>query len=595
MKRLILLTLSGILTFSSQLMANEGVETYGQLQIQESQLTDSAGMAVQLQGMSLFWSQWEPKYYTKETLQWLQEDWCINVIRAAMAIESNGYLKYPEREEEKIRTVVEAAIDLDLYVIIDWHDHHAEQHQAEAIDFFARMAQDYGQYPNVIYEIFNEPIEQDWDTVIKPYSEAVVDTIRAIDPDNIIICGSSNWSQDLHKVADNPIVGYDNIAYTLHYYAGTHGAWLRDRADDAIAAGIPVFVTEYGTVDADGDGAINKGQSFAWWDWMEENSISHCNWSVSDKNEGASIVFESASADGNWDELDLRPSGTFVREYLISHCPGVPYFDCAGVEDGEARKDPCGQCSGGTTEIEPCLRAPYDQTPQIIPGILQVENYDLGEEGVTYHDNDAGNQGGWYRIRDGVDIEPIEEGSEDYNIGWLEVGEWLEYTVEIEKTQLYRVTFEGASPDGLGGWKLQQDGQDLSAATTLEMTGGWQAYKTQEHSELIPLDSGTHVIRLVITQSGFNLGSITFEGTNIQAGIHDSKNGHLKVYPNPAKEVIWVADSDVTDTYELYTVAGQLIKSWSGERASQGLSLAGVPAGYYVLSGKTAVTPIIVR
>lgn len=580
--------------FISNIAANEGVADYGQLQVSGTKIVAENGDTVQLQGMSLFWSQWEPKYYTKETLQWLQEDWCINVIRAAMAVESGGYLTKPTTEEAKIRTVVEAAIDLDMYVIIDWHDHNANDHQAQATEFFAKMARDYGQYPNVLYEIFNEPIEQDWDTIIKPYSEAVIDSIRAYDADNIIIVGSSSWSQDLHLVADNPITIDSNIAYTLHYYAGTHGQWLRSRADDAIEAGLPIFVTEYGTVDADGDGAINRGQAQAWWDWMEDNHISHCNWSVSDKNEGASIVFETASGDGNWTTADLRPSGEYVREYLISHCPGVPYFDCAGVEDGQARYDPCGVCAGGTTEIEPCERGPYNQEYQQIPGRLEVEFYDLGGEGVTYHDEDAANLGGWLRIKDGVDIEPIATGSDDYNIGWLQDGEWLEYTVDIAKTGLYRMTYLGASPDGEGSWKLQQNGVDVVEVKTIDLTGDWQAYKDLEHHQLVYLDSGRQVLRLEIISSGFNLGSIDFEWTDIQQSIQYLSGSNSKVYPNPAQNVLHIRTKQPRSQIVVRNVAGQNVLDLDWE-AQQPIDISELTPGWYVVEVGSERLPFVVK
>ena len=112
-------------------------------------------------------------------------------------------------------------------MIVDWHAHEVET--AAAKEFFSRIAAKYGAHPNIIYETFNEPVRQDWGTVLKPYHEAVVATIREHDPDNLIICGTPMWSQRVDQAAADPVRG-TNVAYTLHFYASTHKQGLRDRA-----------------------------------------------------------------------------------------------------------------------------------------------------------------------------------------------------------------------------------------------------------------------------------------------------------------------------------------------------------------------------
>ena len=119
------------------------------------------------------------------------------------------------------------------------------------------MARRYGNTPNVLYEPYNEPLDVSWEKVLKPYHEAVIDSIREHDPDNIVIVGTRNWSQQVAEAAANPI-RRSNVAYTLHFYANTHGQWLRDQAQAAMNAGAALFVTEYGTTDATGNGAVNE-------------------------------------------------------------------------------------------------------------------------------------------------------------------------------------------------------------------------------------------------------------------------------------------------------------------------------------------------
>jgi len=270
--------------------------------------------------MSFFWSQWIGKYYTPQTVKWLKDDWRCTVVRAAMAIDNDGYLKNPDIEKQKVITVVDAAIQQGLYVIIDWHDHEAEKHTEQAKVFFSEMAQRYGDKPNVIYEIYNEPLNVSWVNVIKPYAEEIIRVIRQHDPDNIVVVGTRNWSQEVDEAANNPITG-DNIAYTLHYYAATHKQWLRDKAASALQKGGALIVTEFGTCEASGDGFLDVAESKAWWQFLDDNKITWTNWSVADKAEATAALKPGASPTGGWSESQITPSGMLVRAELQSKNP----------------------------------------------------------------------------------------------------------------------------------------------------------------------------------------------------------------------------------------------------------------------------------
>jgi endoglucanase len=295
---------------------------YGQLQVVGNRIVDYRERPVQLRGMSLFWSQWIGKYYNADAVKWLKEDWHCNVIRAAMAVENDGYLTNPAFEKEKVETVVDAAIAEGIYVIIDWHDHHAFNNTQEAKIFFAQMAQQYGNQPNVIYEIFNEPEQVSWSAVIKPYHQSIIDTIRQYDPDNLIICGTSTWSQDVDIAANDPLEG-TNIAYTLHFYSGTHKQFLRDKAKTALNKGIALMVTEFGTTDASGDGAVDQNETALWWQFLDENKISWCNWSIADKIEGSAALRPGASPTGSWTDANLTLSGSLIRNEIRTKNPDI--------------------------------------------------------------------------------------------------------------------------------------------------------------------------------------------------------------------------------------------------------------------------------
>jgi endoglucanase len=158
-------------------------------------------------------------------------------------------------------------------------------------------------------------VRQSWSAVIKPYHESVISTIRKYDADNLVICGTRTWSQDVDEASLDPIKG-NNIAYTLHYYAATHKQPLRDKATRALQSGAALMVTEYGTCESSGNGFIDEKESKLWWSFLDENKISHCNWALSDKVEAASALAPGASATGGWEAKEITTSGSLVKSEI---------------------------------------------------------------------------------------------------------------------------------------------------------------------------------------------------------------------------------------------------------------------------------------
>src|SRR5690606_4238006 len=151
------------------------VACHGPLSIRDGKIVGAHGQPVTLRGMSLFWSQWAPQYYSAETVEWLASDWKVDVVRAAIAAEGkDSALQHFDRELAKASTVIDAAVENGLYVIVDWHAHRAYPDEAER--FLTAIAAKYGHLPNLIYEDWNEPLREgvDWSRDVKPYHERVV-------------------------------------------------------------------------------------------------------------------------------------------------------------------------------------------------------------------------------------------------------------------------------------------------------------------------------------------------------------------------------------------------------------------------------------
>jgi len=343
-----------------QAPAGSPVALHGKLSVDGNKIVDVHGEPVQFRGMSFFWSQWESEWWNADVVNFLVDDWKCTLVRAAMGVESGGYLDNPNAEKNRVIAVTDAAIAKGIYVIIDWHDHAAQNHVGQATTFFTEMAQKYGQYANVIFETFNEPLQDSWADVIKPYHEKLVPVIRNYAPDSIIVLGTKTWSQDVDEAADNRVQG-TNLAYTLHFYAATHKGSLRDKARAALNKGIALMVTEWGTCDASGNGALDLDSSWDWINFLNEYKISHANWAVSDKEEAASALRPGASGSGGWSAQDYTPSGNWVRNMFLENAsppgpspPGSGGCCRFGADCGDCGEDGTGWCHGSASNCAEC-------------------------------------------------------------------------------------------------------------------------------------------------------------------------------------------------------------------------------------------------
>jgi endoglucanase len=315
------------------------VSVYGKLQARGNRLVGSktGTTAVQVRGVSLFWSNtgWGgDRFFNATTVNAMVNDWKAEIIRVPMGYAANtsegeyngSYLDDKSGNMARVKTAVNAAIAKDVYVIIDWHSHSAHSKSADAVEFFTEMAQTYGKYDNVIFEIYNEPKNITWGT-IKTYANTVIDVIRTYS-DNLILVGTPNWSQDVNVAANDPI-SKTNIAYVVHFYANSHsldgytagGSTFRSAINSVLNAGYPVFASEYGTTSADGTGTSNFAASNDWHKFMDNNKISSCAWSVSDKDESTAFFVPNFDMI-NWTSK-MTPHGQYIYEKLNSYASSV--------------------------------------------------------------------------------------------------------------------------------------------------------------------------------------------------------------------------------------------------------------------------------
>lgn len=354
------------------------VDDIGALSVVGSEIRGENGQPAQLMGMSFYHGQHKAgrDFVKRSVIQHLAQDWRSSVVRIPMMWETEGgpyggqgYSTDPVGSVKMVDSVVQAAIDVGIYVLVDWHEVNMINHQTQAVAFFTDIAQRWGTHKNVIYEVFNEPTSSSW-SEIKTYAAAVIQAIRQHDPDNLIVVGTREWSQQVVEAADDPLKDQSgnllpNVAYSLHFYASDNDHQkLRDRADSAMNKGIALFATEWGNSGSSGGGSLNTGYMDTFMNWMLSHKLSWCNWSLSDIPETSAalrngywnadgLISHSISTDGGWPDGDLSASGVFVRNKILANRPAYqPPGQSATIPNQTLRSLKCNVVrSGGDLEI----------------------------------------------------------------------------------------------------------------------------------------------------------------------------------------------------------------------------------------------------
>ncbi|MGF7004226.1 endoglucanase [Lachnospiraceae bacterium PFB1-21] len=303
-------------TATKKEVSTEAPEDSLALSVEGAKLVQGDGTPFQLRGLSSHGLSWFPQYVNKDMLMQMQKEWNCNVFRLAMyTAEYNGYCTGDEINRLALKELIDRAVteteELGMYLIIDWHilsDNNPLIHQDEALAFFEEMSRKYADKSHLLYEICNEPNgDTSWED-IRAYASTIIPAIRA-HTDSVILVGTPNWSQDIHLVAENPLADYDNIMYTLHFYAATHKEYLRTRMLDAVKGGLPIFVSEFGICDASGNGIIDEPQANLWLEAMNSQNISYVMWNLSNKDESSAVILPSCTKTTDFDSEDLSQSG----------------------------------------------------------------------------------------------------------------------------------------------------------------------------------------------------------------------------------------------------------------------------------------------
>jgi hypothetical protein len=237
-----------------------------------------------------------------------------------------------------------------------------------------------------------------------------------------------------------------------------------------------------------------------------------------------------------------------------------------------------------------CGQAPYLGSPFVLPARIEAEDFDVGGEGVAYHDTDPGNNGRQYRTSEDVDVQACADEGGGYNVGWLIEGEWLEYTLEVPVAGEYPIQVRVASQSLGGAFHIEFNGIDRTGEVTVPVTGGWQAWTTVSTTAVLP--AGAQLMRFVPTTEGFNVNYINILEaiTGVAPDLRPTGYALHPCYPNPfnpSTTISYDLPEPATVSLVVYDVAGRVVRTL--------VAAESVPAGHHEVlwngrdeSGRTA-------
>jgi len=445
------------------------VARHGALQVKANHVVDQAGTPFQMTGVSMGETQWWGDFFNKSAVDWLVSDWQISVLRLPVSAETGTISTLSLRD---IQTGVDAAVSDGIYVIIDWHENNAALHTPQATAFFSLMAKKYGDLPNVIFEIWNEPHNDTADYIwsdIATYAQTVIPAIRQYSS-NLVVVGTPAWSSNLTGPTTAPLDPkvYGSVAYTLHFYACTHKVSIGTTA----ATKIPVFVTEWGASQSNGGttatGADDNtvclttstlGTPAATWfsSLLDPQKISSCNWSITNKAESSAALDTNASDTGNWPASVLSPSGTWVRNNIRAHCTSDPT----------------------TCPYEGAFAAP----PVLaVPGTIPAASF---------------------AVTDGIATEATQEASGGQDLSSIDSGDFVSYSVNAASADT--LWLQARVADTSGGLIVAQLDGVMADTIRVYPTGGVQSWSWADGTRRIPVSAGAHSLTLQFQGNGRDL------------------------------------------------------------------------------------------
>ena len=586
---------------STSCQTNNYVQAWGKLKLVGNQLCSESGTPVQLRGWCTHGYQWSGRncYDDKNDFAGMKK-FGANVARITMYVNEGGYVN-----PAWVKNCMDWTNELGMYCIVDWQvmtpGTPTSYEQYQPAEFFVSMAE-YAKskgYKHIIYEICGEPNDTKvpgtynpalW-ADIKTYAESVLPAIAKKDPDAVVIVGTPQNCKGLVSPMEDPLNTCGlQVMYSFHYNACDDGQYLGNL--QIAAASLPLFVSEWQTTELKGYGMCT--------DWSDsllkvcsgvnfgKQLISWCNWSFSTEG-GESRSLNRADY---YTTNNLSQSGKYVV--------------------GKLRKGDVTNTKNNSTPYQGTAIGVSSAETTLVP----VEKYDEGGEGVAYREYataDECNTGdNTTRQYECVDISFTDESQTSSYIHHIAEGEWISYTLDVEKPGLYRLVpmtdttrSENLTAFLVDGVNAVRDLADTANPTWKVVTvspygrenGRWGETRLKTNRNKANHDfclffgkAGLHTLTIGFLSDGSVFGPFKLLPLGGDAVEAVADGLPVEIRPNPAADGVFRVSVEGEALVQVYDRLGKLCHSVpvSGEATVN----ASLPAGLYlvkVVSGSRSV------
>jgi len=541
-----------------------------------------------------FFSRYRQNYVNEVDIQKIAE-WGFNSIRLPF----NYRLLSPEDQPgvfldsgfQLLDRVLQWCKENHLYLILDMHcapggqnkDNISDSDGQEArlwtepdnqdrtVDIWTKIAKRYANEEWIGgYDLLNEPVLPSGvtNTQLRAFYMRLTREIRKVDPNHMVFIEGNWYATDFRNLTPP----FDtNMAYSFHKYWNENTqasiqSYLQLRANFRV----PLWLGESGE---NSNPWFHEAVSL-----MEKNNIGWCWWT----HKKVATITSPYSA-------PLKPAYNRILKYWQGQAPRPDVSFAKQALFEMADNLALDSCSYHPDVVDALLREDFNSRPipykaQTIPGTLACVDYDMGNVGVSYFDvqyenihglgsGESGNQGGSYR-NDGVDIEASNDPQAvPYNVGWIETGEWLKFTVNVAYKGTYTVRARLAAPQAGGALRLSWDGNAATQALVVQNTGGWKTWKWQNLSD-VSLLQGRHTLKVEFVRGGFNIEALQFvpKSSGVKGSFFERVKPDVWLgqnYPNPftkSTEIPILLYGTEKLNIKIYNISGELVKTiFNGE------------------------------
>ncbi len=537
-----------------------------------------------------FYQRYIANYVTEEDIEKIAS-WEVNSIRLPF----NYRLLTPEDQpgvylEEGFQIIdqlLEWCEKNRLYLILDMHcapggqnkDNISDADGVEArlwtnpanqdrtVEIWRKIAERYATKEWIAgYDLLNEPVLPSGysNSNLRSLYIKITQAIREVDANHIIFIEGNRYATDFNLLTPS----FDtSLVYSFHkYWNENTTAAIQNYLNVRNQTNCPLWLGE--------SGENSNTWFFDCIQLLEKNNIGW-NWWTHKKIETVTSPYSSPISTNYqrvldyWNGQASKPTVEFATSALFEMADDLRLEKC------EFRPD----------VLEALFHPDFGSTPtpyktHQLPDTIFCVEYDFGREWVAYHDVDyqvihglgseETNRGGKYR-NDGVDIELSNDAAGNkYNVGWIETGEWLLFTVIANDSGEYEVDFRVASTGSSGRLQLLLDGQPLTNTISVPNTGGWKNWRTISTSENIAIPAGAHALKLLSVQGGFNINFLQFKLKS--TSVRDSYNFNQPTntvllaqnYPNPFNQITQIPvllSESQTVNFKIFNLQGSLVKN----------------------------------